>query len=136
FSLDTVITVGPNACQFPLENKEQLLNIRVQVQRSLVSRRDDHRTQCEVTSLDDLGIVVLAGSTAADVPHLSASVFRIHLGLKSKHIPVWLGIFERGDVFVDLIDGGNRIHSPSHCTHPEGVLEISQGYAIFAYPWK
>src|SRR5262245_62611713 len=88
----------------------------MQVQRSLVAGRDDHGAEREMTGLDDLGIIVLAGPTTADVAHLSTPVLGIDLRLKSKHIPVRLPIFKAGHVIVDLIDSGSRIvHSMLRC---------------------
>src|ERR1051326_574761 len=74
------------------------------MQRTLVAGRKNHCAKREVSRLEDVWVIVLAGSPAADISHLRAFVFRIHLGLEIKDAPVLLPVFEAGNKFIDVID--------------------------------
>src|SRR5262249_6054098 len=91
-SLDLTLAITPNASQFALENEKQLLDIGMQVQRTFVSRRNNHRAQREMAGLNNVGIIVLACAAAAHVAHLGASILRIDLGLEIQHTPIELAI--------------------------------------------
>src|SRR5215470_3911938 len=100
------------------------------MQRPFIAGRNDHRTQSEMTSLDDLRIIMLARSPAADITHLGAAVFGICFGLKIQNIPVRLSIFKTGDVFVDLIDvrnwfvhGSPPLNVPSSIVHGPWIMD-------------
>src|SRR5262249_41151319 len=116
------ISIRPNARQFSFENEEQFLNVGMQMQWPFISGRNDHGAQSEMTRFDDLGIVVLARSTAADITHLGAAIFGICPRLKVQYVPIGLSVFKTRDVFVDLVDAWN------YFVHGSSVFKMFHGH--------
>jgi hypothetical protein len=105
-AFDLAIAVGPDAREAAFEDEEEFFNVRVQVERPLIPGRNHHRAEREMSGLNNTRVVVLAGSAAADISHLSPAVFGIDFGLKIEHTPIRASIFQTRDVFVDFIDRG------------------------------
>src|SRR5439155_7124570 len=59
---------------------------------------------------------MLAGSAAADISHLRASVLRIHLRLEIKHAPIGFAVLLPRNEFVNFIDVWNSHAFIPHLT--------------------
>jgi hypothetical protein len=102
-SFDLPIAIGPDAGQLAFEDEEQFFNVGMQVQRTLVAWRENHRAKREVSRLNDFWIIVLTRPAAPHVSHLGAAVFGIDFGLKIEDAPIEFAVFKAGDVFVDVV---------------------------------
>src|SRR5256885_1751877 len=71
---------------------------------------------------------MLAGSSAANISHLRASVLRIHLRLEIKYAPIDFAVFLPRDEFVDFIDVWNS-HAFIPLLTEEGVDTQSEAKA-------
>src|SRR4029077_17384995 len=91
-AFDLTFAIRPNAREFPLEDEKQFFDIRMQMQRTLVAWREDHRAKRKMPGFDDIGIVMPPRSATADVPHLGAAIPGIHFSLKIKYAPVGLPV--------------------------------------------
>src|SRR5262249_40366428 len=82
-------------------------DVGMQMQRPLVSGRENHRAQREMARLDDARIIVAPRPAPADVSHLRTAILRVDLRLKIQYAPIRLTIFETRNVSVDVINRRN-----------------------------
>src|SRR5262249_12417753 len=80
------------------------------MQRTFISRRQNHRAQREMTGLDDVRIIVRSCPASTHITHLRATILRIDLRLEAQDIPIRATIAQSCDVFIDLINARYVTH--------------------------
>jgi hypothetical protein len=102
-AFDFTGAIRPDAGQLTFEDKEQFLDIGMQMYRPFIPGGKNHRTQRKVTGFNDVWIIVLARTAATHVTHLRTLVFGIHLRLKIQDVPIRAPVVQSRNVSINLI---------------------------------